>query len=375
VGDEDAYKEESRKFRRTYFGFEQWKAHRSSSRYVRHLAGLFGSRIVRGLGAPLGIVLAAGAATGGYETALEAGLLPVSLPSVAVGASSAAQVSAFALSLLLASRTTNSYARWQEASTLAGTTCARALDLVRQAHAWLPPASPPDAAARDAVTRWAALLPRALAAHVTEDAPLVPAARAAPSRLRLRPAELAAVAASPDAPRFALAALSAALDAAPSLTQAQRARLDEGLSTVNDAVVAAERILRQPIPLSYTRHTSRVLVISLAFLPAVLWPECRWGAVPASALIAFLLLGIDEIGVALEEPWSILPFASLTLQTDNQLLATVAAAAEARRLAAGGWGDAAATASADESEGEGGGGDGVAGRLFRGIRAPSFFKA
>ena len=260
---------------------------------MRHLSGLFASRIVRGLGAPLGTVVVSGLLTGSYETALEAGFLPSTLPSVAVGASSAAQVSAFALSLLLASRTTNSYGRWQEASTLMGTVCARALDVTRQAHSWLPPA---DVGVRDAVTRWAATLPRALVSHVTEDSPLGVTVRAAPSRLRLKRAEAAALAASPDAPRFALAALTAALASSPSLSEAQRARMDEGLSTVNDAIVAAERILRQPIPLSYTRHTSRVLVVSLAFLPAVLWPECRWGAVPASALIASCCSASTKLG-------------------------------------------------------------------------------
>lgn len=39
------------------------------------------------------------------------------------------------------------------------------------------------------------------------------------------------------------------------------------------------------------RHTSRFLVIWLFFLPLTLWPTARWSTIPASAVIAFLLLG------------------------------------------------------------------------------------
>ncbi len=38
------------------------------------------------------------------------------------------------------------------------------------------------------------------------------------------------------------------------------------------------------------------------FLPFTLWHACGWGAVPTSVAIAFLMLGIEEIGVQIEEP-------------------------------------------------------------------------
>ena len=55
------------------------------------------------------------------------------------------------------------------------------------------------------------------------------------------------------------------------------------------------------------RHTSRFLVIYVTFMPFTLWHACGWGCVPASVIIAFLLLGIEEIGVQIEEPFGILP--------------------------------------------------------------------
>ena len=54
------------------------------------------------------------------------------------------------------------------------------------------------------------------------------------------------------------------------------------------------------------RHTSRILVIWVTILPFTLWDQCRWLTTPAAAVIAFLLLGIEEIGVSIEEPCSIL---------------------------------------------------------------------
>jgi hypothetical protein len=64
-----------------------------------------------------------------------------------------------------------------------------------------------------------------------------------------------------------------------------------------DALTACDRILSTPIPLSYTRHTSRFLLIWLLLLPFSLWRLCGWSMVPLTALIAFVLFGIEEIGV------------------------------------------------------------------------------
>ena len=48
-------------------------------------------------------------------------------------------------------------------------------------------------------------------------------------------------------------------------------------------------------------------MIWLALMPFTLWKTCHWAIIPVSAVIAFLLLGIEEIGVQIEEPFGILP--------------------------------------------------------------------
>ena len=48
-------------------------------------------------------------------------------------------------------------------------------------------------------------------------------------------------------------------------------------------------------------------MIWVSSLPIILWDQCRYATVFVSAIISFLLLGIEEIGVQIEEPFSILP--------------------------------------------------------------------
>lgn len=54
-----------------------------------------------------------------------------------------------------------------------------------------------------------------------------------------------------------------------------------------------ERIFRTPIPLSYTRHTSRFLVCWLTLLPFCVADAFGWLTVPISIGLAFFLFGIE----------------------------------------------------------------------------------
>ena len=53
----------------------------------------------------------------------------------------------------------------------------------------------------------------------------------------------------------------------PPPCTAPHRRLDENLTFFNDSCGTCERILRTPIPLSYTRHTSRFMMIWLTLMP------------------------------------------------------------------------------------------------------------
>jgi len=69
-----------------------------------------------------------------------------------------------------------------------------------------------------------------------------------------------------------------------------------------------ERIFKTPIPLSYTRLTSRFLSIWLLALPLALYAAItpHWLIIPITAMIAFFIFGIEEIAFQIEEPFSAL---------------------------------------------------------------------
>lgn len=50
------------------------------------------------------------------------------------------------------------------------------------------------------------------------------------------------------------------------------------------------------------RHASRFIFIWVNVLPFALYGTFGWGCIPISIFISALLLGIDEIGVQIEEP-------------------------------------------------------------------------
>jgi len=71
---------------------------------------------------------------------------------------------------------------------------------------------------------------------------------------------------------------------------------------------ASERVLRTALPTGFTRHTSRLMFLWTNLLPFALYPAMGpIGTLPASLVGAYALLGIEDIGVQLEEPFDILP--------------------------------------------------------------------
>lgn len=64
-----------------------------------------------------------------------------------------------------------------------------------------------------------------------------------------------------------------------------------------------ERILKTPVPFAYVAHIRQLLGLYLATLPFVLVPRIGWLTIPAVMLISFGLLGIEDIGVEIEDPF------------------------------------------------------------------------
>lgn len=79
--------------------------------------------------------------------------------------------------------------------------------------------------------------------------------------------------------------------------------LEVQVRTLLDNQGGCERILRTPIPFAYAVHIKQLLFLYLLSLPFVLVGEMGWVAIPTTAAIAFGLLGIEEAGVEIEDPF------------------------------------------------------------------------
>ncbi len=86
-------------------------------------------------------------------------------------------------------------------------------------------------------------------------------------------------------------------------------RIEEVLYDIDATTGICNRILVSPIPPTYTRHTSRVLVLYLSLLPIALI-GMGTGTIPVVATVTFasyILIGIDEIGLEIENPFPLMP--------------------------------------------------------------------
>ncbi len=87
------------------------------------------------------------------------------------------------------------------------------------------------------------------------------------------------------------------------LTAYQLDTMQKMISMMVDALGGCERILRTPIPLAYVIHLKQLLLLYCLTLPFQLVADLQWATGPIVALITFTLLGIEEIGIEIENPF------------------------------------------------------------------------
>ena len=82
-----------------------------------------------------------------------------------------------------------------------------------------------------------------------------------------------------------------------------QAAMSQNITAFQDVLGGCERLLRAPIPVSYTRHTARFLFVWLTVLPLALYGTCGPWTAPVVAAVSAVLCGIEEIGIQTEEPF------------------------------------------------------------------------
>lgn len=220
------------------------------------------------------------------------------------------------LGLLLVFRTNSSYDRYWEGRRLWGTLVNASRNLVRGGAVYVGDAT--DLA--DLVTAYVRAVKQTL--RGTSDL----------SELAgLCPADVQRAAADAGNPPSVIAAQVSrwiARHLAAGTLQAPTAQLLEGhVATMVDAQGGCERIKRTPIPFVYAIHIRHVLMFYLATLPFVLLPAMTWCAPLVVAAVSFGLLGIEEAGLEIEDPFRLEPNSlplddvCATIQRDATMLA------------------------------------------------------
>ena len=75
------------------------------------------------------------------------------------------------------------------------------------------------------------------------------------------------------------------------------------LDEMVDVLGGCERILKTPIPLAYAIHLKQLLLIYCLTLPFEIVKDFTWWTALIVSLVSFTLLGIEEIGIEIENPF------------------------------------------------------------------------
>ncbi len=79
--------------------------------------------------------------------------------------------------------------------------------------------------------------------------------------------------------------------------------LDHNNQQLVDIIGGCERIHKTPLPFAYVVHLRRALVLYCATLPVALVQSFGWATVPIVFGLTYVMLGIEEIGVEIEDPF------------------------------------------------------------------------
>lgn len=75
------------------------------------------------------------------------------------------------------------------------------------------------------------------------------------------------------------------------------------LNNLTNDVSGCELIISTPIPIAYRLYLRRLILIYCLTLPFRIVPESGWWAIPIMAFVSFLLMGLEELGQELENPF------------------------------------------------------------------------
>ena len=119
-------------------------------------------------------------------------------------------------------------------------------------------------------------------------------------------AEVAAVETSVHVPLAVARQITGQLDQARRqglISDYVQMQLDQNVQLLIDYLGACERIHNTPLPFAYVVHLRRLIILYSFTLPFALLEKFGWETIPVTFFIAYMLFGIEEIGVQIEDPF------------------------------------------------------------------------
>jgi len=204
-----------------------------------------------------------------------------------------------ALGLLLVFRTNASYGRYIEARELVGRITNSSRDLARQIATYVAPHGEHATMCQDCGRHIGAFY-RLVVQSLRDERDLTGL------QDRLLPHERMGLEPVVWRPLVVMTWLSAKLRAlvdAGHLTEERLRAMDNNLNTLVSAFGGCDRIRRTPVPFAYAQHI-KIFVLLFCYTVPFAMADTLLGYTPfATAVLAFALFGIDEIGVEIEDPF------------------------------------------------------------------------
>ncbi|KAM7260870.1 hypothetical protein ACFE04_026345 [Oxalis oulophora] len=294
----DGIKERRMQQKRTLYNHENWVEHRSSLRHLRHVLSSSSSRVILSLIPPVIAFTWVAFMVSCYNSIVEdTHWLPSFMP-VLRASSLPYQLTAPALALLLVFRTEASYSRFEEGRKAWTKIISGTNDFAGQVIASVDNSR--DGLLKNLLLQYIMAFPVALKCHVVYGSDM---GRDLGNLLEV--GDLSVVLRSKHRPRCVIEFISQSLRLL-NIDESKRSILESKISSFHEGISVCEQLIGTPIPLSYTRLTSRFLFLWHLTLPIILWEDCHWIVVPATFISAASLFCIEEVGVLIEEPFPML---------------------------------------------------------------------
>jgi putative membrane protein len=151
-----------------------------------------------------------------------------------------------------------------------------------------------------------------------------------PAAGRLPAGEVEAVLAAkhvPSAVALRIRRLLASAQADGQLNYNLTVSIDNNVQLLIDYIGGCERILKTPLPFAYVVHLRRALIIYCLTIPFALVETFGWFTCIVTLLVGYILFGIEEIGVEIEDPFgddaNDLPLEQICENIERNVLATL----------------------------------------------------